>query len=410
MNVNNRWFQLSAYLTAMIMIANFQYAWTLFVSPIQRGNGWTLSAVQWAFTLFILCQTWVQPLSGRLIDRLGPRVLFTLAGLLCGAGWAGMGMISSLRVLYLLYAMAGVGSAIVYGGSIGSALKWFVDRRGLATGIIASGFGGGAALFVPIISRIIASSGYRNAFIWTGLFQGTIIILVAQFVRHPPEQARPAVAVKTTSAPGVSLSPGEMLRVPRFYLLYLIFVMMATGGLVLTAQAGPIARSWGISVWALTLTTALGPIANTMSRVSFGWLSDRIGRELSMGIGFLMNAVCLTLVGTIGHVSDLAFIVTMLLAFFTWGEMYSLFPSTLGDYFGSRYASSNYGILYTGKGVASIIGGGVAAILFEKFGSWSAVFGGGAVMALIAGVLALQLRARIASLKGLVVAAPTPVP
>ena len=189
MNINNRWFQLVAALIAMIMIANLQYAWTLFVQPLQAGTGWKLSDIQFAFTLFILFQTWVQPLDGWLIDRLGPRGFISAAGVFCGLGWAGMGYATSLPMLYALYCVAGMGAAFVYSGSIGSALKWFKERRGLASGIMAAGFGGGTALFIPVIQSIIGSSGYGSAFVATGLFQGMVILIVAQFLRHPPKGA-----------------------------------------------------------------------------------------------------------------------------------------------------------------------------------------------------------------------------
>src|SRR5688572_19027768 len=175
-NVNNRWFQLVASLIAMIMIANLQYSWTLFVKPLQASTGWRLSDIQFAFTLFILFQTWVQPLDGWFIDRLGPRGFISAAGLLCGLGWAGMGYATSLPMLYTQYCAAGVGAAFVYSASIGSALKWFKDRRGLASGIMAAGFGGGTALFIPFISSTIESRGYQAAFIATGLVQGLVIV------------------------------------------------------------------------------------------------------------------------------------------------------------------------------------------------------------------------------------------
>src|SRR5262247_3491807 len=195
MSINNRWFQLCASLIAMIMIANLQYAWTLFVNPLQKGTGWSLTEIQWAFTLFIFFQTWVQPIDGFLIDRMGPRWFISVAGLLCGFGWAGMGYATTLPMLYALYCAAGIGAAFVYSGSIGSALKWFKERRGLASGIMAAGFGGGTALFIPFISRVIATRGYAAAFIATGIFQGTIILIVAQFMRHPAPAAAPAQPV-----------------------------------------------------------------------------------------------------------------------------------------------------------------------------------------------------------------------
>src|SRR5262245_55848883 len=231
-NIHNRWFQLVASLIAMIMIANLQYAWTLFVQPLQRGTGWKLSDIQYAFALFILFQTWVQPLDGWLIDRIGPRWFISVAGLLCGLGWAGMGYAKSLPMLYVLYCAAGVGAAFVYSGSIGSALKWFKDRRGLASGIMAAGFGGGAALFIPFISWTIANRGYEAAFLSTGLFQGLVIVIVAQFLRHPSQTTATAQVGVRRAAEVAQLTTVEMLRRPQFYMMYAAFVMMGTGFLL----------------------------------------------------------------------------------------------------------------------------------------------------------------------------------
>jgi OFA family oxalate/formate antiporter-like MFS transporter len=396
MNVNNRWFQLVASLIAMIMIANLQYAWTLFVRPLQASTQWRLSDIQFAFTLFILFQTWVQPLDGWLIDRLGPRGFISAAGLLCGLGWAGMGYATSLPMLYVLYCVAGTGAAFVYSGSIGSALKWFKDRRGLASGIMAAGFGGGTALFIPMISSIIANRGYAAAFVATGVLQGVVILVVAQFLRHPPpEPAKPA-ATTATAASQVGkrhFTTMEMLRTPQFYAMYVAFVLMATGGLLVTANAGPISSSWGYPAAVLTMAATLSPLANGASRIFWGWASDKIGRENGMVVAFVLQAICLFLVVPLGQLSGAWFAAVLVAVYFTWGEIYSLFPATAADYFGSRHATSNYAVLYTAKGVASIIGGWVGALLFERFGSWSVGFYGSALMALIAAGIALGLKA-----------------
>jgi MFS transporter, OFA family, oxalate/formate antiporter len=403
--LNNRWFQLCASLVAMIMIANLQYAWTLFVKPMQASTHWKLSDIQFAFTLFILFQTWVQPLDGWLIDRLGPRGFISAAGLLCGLGWAGLGYATSLPMLYALYCAAGIGAAFVYSGCIGSALKWFKDRRGLASGIIAAGFGGGTALFIPVISSIIASRGYQSAFIATGLFQGLMIVVVAQFLRHPQaDAAQPAVVAKAATGKR-QFTTLEMLRTPQFYMMYAMFVMMATGGLLVTANAGPMSQSWGLTAAALTLAATLSPVANGTSRISWGWVSDHLGRENTMAIAFLLQAICLVLVVAVGHLSGGWFTLSLVLVYFTWGEIYSLFPSTVGDYFGTRNATSNYSVLYTAKGVASIIGGWFGAFLYEQTGTWSGGFYGSAIMALIAAGMALSLRSATASAK-----APVGVP
>jgi OFA family oxalate/formate antiporter-like MFS transporter len=413
-SINNRWFQLCASLVAMIMIANLQYAWTLFVQPLQGATGWKLSDIQFAFTLFILCQTWVQPLDGWLIDRLGPRGFISMAGLLCGLGWAGMGYATSLPQLYVLYCLAGTGAAFVYSGSIGSALKWFKDRRGLASGIMAAGFGGGTALFIPFISSMLESSGHRATFVATGVLQGLVILIVAQFLRHPAAEA--ASAKPAAGAAGLQLGKRqfttlEVLRTPQFYALYVAFVLMSTGGLLVTANAGPIARSWGLSAAALTLAATLSPLANGASRIFWGWASDRLGRENTMIVAFTLQAFFLYLVVAIGQQSAALFAFTLVMIYFTWGEIYSLFPATSADYFGTRNATSNYAVLYTAKGTASIMGGWVAAMLYERSGSWAVGFYGSAVMALVAAGIAFGLRnarmaerAREASVPGAVLA------
>ena len=396
MNIHNRWFQLVASVIAMIMIANLQYAWTLFVKPMQLATGWKLSDIQWAFTLFILFQTWVQPAQGFLIDRLGPRVFTTAAGVMCGVGWAGLGLVTPLPMLYGLYLVAGFGAALVYGGCMGSALKWFTKDRGFAAGVIAAGFGGGTALFIPFIASMIQHQGYKTAFLTTGIFQGVVILAVAQFLRHPPRAAAPAASAKRAPELGHhDYTTGEMLRTPQFYILYAMFVMMATGGLLVTANAGPMAGSWGIPAAALAAATSFNELANGGSRIFWGWASDRIGRELTMGIAFTIQAVCLVLVLTVGRLSGTLFTVTLIVTFFTWGEIFSLFPSLVADYFGTRCATANYGVLYSAKGVASIISGGVAAVLYEHFGTWSACFYGSAALALLAAVTAFGLRSSL---------------
>ena len=394
MTIKNRWFQLVASVIAMVMIANLQYAWTLFVKPVQAGTGWKLSDIQLAFTLFILFQTWVQPVQGWLIDRMGPRVFTSIAAVLCGIGWGGLGMATSLPMFWTLYILAGIGAALVYGGCMGSALKWFTERRGLAAGLIAGGYGGGAALFTPMIAWVLGHQGYRAAFLYTGVFQGAVILVIAQFLCHPQTAAQP-VAARAAAGAAVGtrhFTTAEMLRTPQFYVLYAMFVMMATGGLLVTANAGPMAASWGISVAFLTLATSLNAMANGASRIFWGWVSDKTGRELAMGIAFSLQAACLLLVLTVGRLSGPLFTVSLVLVFFTWGEVFSLFPSLVGDYYGAKNATSNYGVMYSAKGVASIIGGVVAALLYETFGSWDACFYGSAALALIAAGMAFGLR------------------
>jgi OFA family oxalate/formate antiporter-like MFS transporter len=261
---------------------------------------------------------------------------------------------------------------------------------------MAAGFGGGTALFIPFISSMIASRGYQSAFIATGIFQGLVIVVVAQFLRHPPREATTEAKPTAAGASQVGrrhFTTAEMMRTSQFYVMYTMFVLMATGGLLVTANAGPMARSWGLTAGALTLAATLSPLANGASRIFWGWVSDHIGRETAMVTAFLLQAVCLSLVVVLGQRSGGWFAFTLVLVYFTWGEIYSLFPAMAADYFGTRSATSNYGVLYTAKGVASIIGPWFGALLYEQSGSWSMGFYGSAVMALVAAGLAIGLRA-----------------
>ena len=234
----NRWFRLVAAIISMMMIANLQYAWTLFVEPMRKATHWGLSDVQWAFTLYIAFQTWVMPLAGFMIDRVGPRLFLTVAGVICGIGWIGMGHADSLPMLYVLYSTAGFGAALVYCGSLGIGMKWFADRRGLASGLVAAGYGSGSALFVPFVVSLIKNYDYTTAFLYTGLFQSTLIIIAAQFLRNPaPGEApvAPPNAAKVRSR-GQDFTSAEMLRTPHYYLMFSMALMMGIGGLMTTRR------------------------------------------------------------------------------------------------------------------------------------------------------------------------------
>jgi OFA family oxalate/formate antiporter-like MFS transporter len=392
----NRWVRLVASVIAMIMIANLQYAWALFVKPIMGATGWKLSEVQYGFTLFIIFETWMMPLSGWLMDRLGPRIFMSVAAVLCGFGWAGLGQAHTLTQLYVLYSIAGLGAALIYCGSTSTGLKWFPDKLGLASGLIAAGFGSGAALFVPVIAYVIRVENYRAAFLYTGVAQGIVMLCASQFLINP-DPNDPQVAGKKAGSRfkvrshAEQFTSFEMLRTPQFYVLYAMMLMMGIGGLMVTAQVGSVADTLGISKVAFTLALTINPLANGSGRIFWGWVSDHVGRERTMIVAFLIQALALVSVLRLGRHSPFWFITLLAIVFFTWGEIYSLFPAASADFFGIRNASSNYSFLYSSKGVAAILAGGLAAQLFEKTGTWTTAFYGSATLALLAGLMAFGL-------------------
>ncbi len=382
-----RWRQIVACMIAMLAVANLQYAWTYFTDPLTQSLQVSLAAVQLAFTFFVITQTGLAPVNGYLVDRFGARVVVSLAALLVGIGWIGAGLAESLFALYVAYGIGGIGAGAVYGATIGIAIKWFPDRRGLCVGIVAGSYGFGTALTILPITNMIETSGYRFSFILWGAIQGIVVLLAAQFLRMPPAGWAPEgwEAIKARVQRKVQQSsrdytPREMLRSGSFYLLYLMMTLVTFSGLMLTAQLAPIARNYGFdkytlfgSFTVLTLAGTINQVLNGSARPFFGWISDHLGRYDTMAIVFILEAVAITGI-TLLVDQPVWFIILSGLMFFAWGDIYSLFPSAIGDIFGSKYATTNYGFQYTAKGAGSILAGPFAVWLMEAYDSWIPVF------------------------------------
>lgn len=389
--LGNRWVQLISAVVAMIMIANLQYAWTLFTTPLKAELGTTLPAIQYAFTLFIMFETFVQPVGGFLLDKFGSRLMFTVAGIFVGLGWSMMGQVHSLGALYFFYAMAGTGAAIIYGGSISVSIRWFSDRKGLATGLIAAGFGMGALPFIPVIGSLLKGSGVASAFMSTGIFQGAIVLIVAQILRYPPSYLESLKSKKEKSTKVVmtekDFRPTETLRTPHFWLIWLMFISINVGGLIITAQTKPFGKHIGITAAAILIAVSAQNLGNGLGRFGWGWISDRLGRYRTMFIAFLVNSILLFFLPILGH-NDGMYIVLTALIMLTWGEIFALFPAVNADLFGTAYAATNYGFLYSAKGFASIFAGGLAAWLATHY-NWQVVFTAAAFFSLFASIMSL---------------------
>ena len=394
--LGGRWGQLAIGVVCMAMIANLQYGWTLFVEPMDNKYGWGRASIQIAFTIFILAETWLVPIEGWFVDKYGPRVVVLFGGLLCGISWMMNAYADSLTLLYVSAAIGGIGAGAVYGTCVGSALKWFPDRRGLAAGITAAGFGAGSALTILPIAWMIAEKGYEATFLWFGLGQGLIVLLCAMLLSAPREDETKQVKaeVQQTSR---HYKPSEVLKQPVFWVMYFMFVVVAGGGLMATAQLASIAKDWGVAdipvtllgltLPCLTFALAIDRVLNGVTRPFFGWISDKIGREPTMFIAFLLEAVGILALYHYGH-DPIAFMVLTGLVFFAWGEIYSLFPSTSADTFGSKFAAANAGMLYTAKGTAALLVP-ISAWLAATTGGWYAVFVLASVLNFIAAFMAL---------------------
>jgi MFS transporter, OFA family, oxalate/formate antiporter len=379
----SRWGQLIFVIVCMVMIANLQYGWTLFVNPISKAHGWSIASIQFAFAIFIALETWLTPIQGWIVDilgpRHGPRTMIAFGGIMVALGWVINSTAESLTMLYAGAVVSGTGGGAIYATSVGHAVKWFPDRRGLAVGLTAAGYGAGAALTVIPIRYVIDTSGYQAAFLWFGLIQGGVVFVLAWMLRGPGLGEIPSATPPKVQQSTRSYSPGEVLKTPVFWLLYVMFVMVSASGLMATAQIAPIASDFGVAntivfLGGTTLTVALivDNVANGAARPLFGWISDNIGREYTMAIAFSLGGLSYWLLGSLGT-APWAFVVFAAMIFLTWGEIFSLFPSTCTDTFGAKFATVNLSLLYTAKGTSAFLTP-VANMIKDATGSWHMVF------------------------------------
>jgi MFS transporter, OFA family, oxalate/formate antiporter len=391
---SNSWVQLAIGIICMASVANLQYGWTLFVNPIDAKYHWGREAIQVAFTVFVLIETWLVPVEGYLVDKLGPRWVVMVGGILVGIAWVINSSAASLPVLYLAAAIGGIGTGCVYGTCVGNALKWFPGRRGIAAGLTASGFGAGAAATIVPIAHMINSAGYEQAFFTFGLIQGGIVFVLSWLLLVPPPTILAKAPKPSTTTHGYK--PTDVLRSPVFYVLYLMFVLIAAGGLTMAASMAPIAKDFGIaktnvdlfgmSMAALPFALFLNRIFDGVGRPFFGWVSDQIGREYTMALAFFGGALCLFILSQSGT-NPVVFVLATAFYFGVYGEIFSLFPATQGDTFGSKYAAANAGMLYTAKGTGAAFVWAFTAL--AKAHGWGSVFSLFLTFNVVAGLLAL---------------------
>jgi MFS transporter, OFA family, oxalate/formate antiporter len=390
----SRWVQLALMVLCTVMLGNMQYGWTLFVNPMRQATHWQVASIQLAFTIMILLNTWLAPIEGWVVDRRGPRMVVMFGGLMAALCWVMYSRAQSLSTLYAAGAIGGIALGCVFGTCMGSALKWFPDRRGFAAGMIAAGYSLGPAFMVIPLAGMIHSSGYRQTFLVFGLIQGLSILLLGMLLLKPvvPQIRSASRAILQ----GAEFSPVQTLRTGVFWVIYLVYVLIGFGGMVLTAQLGPLAKDLGVdlrpvamlgfSMPALTLAVTVDNFANGITRPLCGFLSDRIGRENAMLLLFGSEALAFVGLAAFGH-SAVAFVISAAFVFLFWGEIFAVFPAICGDTFGVRNATANNGLLYTAKGT-SALAVPLASLLVSATGTWTSMLLAAAAASLLAGLLA----------------------
>lgn len=392
-----RWFQLAVGVVCMIATANIQYAWTLFVPEIQGEYGWSRASIQVAFTLFVIVQTWLAPLEGYFIDKFGPRLMVAFGAIFIGVAWVINSQATTLAGFYVGAAVGGIGVGSIYATCINNAIKWFPDRRGLAVGLTAGGYGAGSAATILPIAAMIESAGFQQTFLFFGILQGTLAFIAAWFLRSPTgnEVRKSSKLVQSTH----SYTLKEAMSTKLFWLMFTMFILVVTGGMMAVAQLGVIAQDLGVKEFqvdlhffvmaALPLALMLDRIMNGISRPLFGWISDHIGREKTMVIAFTLEGFGIIALGYFGH-NPYAFLILSGIVFLAWGEVYSLFSALAGDAFGTKHIGKIYGVLYTAKGIGALFVP-VGNLMMEATGTWSTVLYTVATMDLVAALLAVTV-------------------
>lgn len=390
----NRIVQLIAGVITIACVADFQYSWTLFSTLFVGDLGVSLALVQMAFTIFLVFESSCQFIGGMMIDRFGPRSIFILAAIMFGCGWGLLGKITNLVGLYVCAGVAGFAVAIVYGGTLSLATRWFPDHRGLANGFITAGYGMGALLFMPALNSFINSGAYKTALLVTGCIQGIIIFVMALIIRYPPAYMDMTKERNAAKKRGEKIevvltdkdfTTSEALRTPQFWAIWITFLSICVGGLIISAQTKPFGQSLSYSASIISIAVACQLMGNGIGRPFWGWVSDHLGRFKVLGLVFLANAILLFLVPFVGQ-TPTGYIVITTLVMFTWGELYSLFPSLNADLFGTAYAPTNYGLLYACRVFSAILSGGFAAWIGTTFG-WNAVFAIAACFSLFSAIM-----------------------
>jgi OFA family oxalate/formate antiporter-like MFS transporter len=369
-NLRYRWFILSLAILLNMTISIYQYSWSLFANNLQEELGWSLAAVSFTFTIFQLTN-FSQPFSGALADARGPKGVGIVSTLLVGLGFILSSQTSAPWQLWVCFGMGGIGVGALTALAVAAAIKWFPDKRGLASGLTAFGYGAGTAIFNWMIQAFLKIFGVRSTFIYIGLLMIAILLPAVLLFKYPPDAWTPAPAGLSSKSSRVNrdYTPGEMVRTPQWFLIYFSFTFAISTVLVFAAQMKMIAREFGIPQAYFDLVLILFPLGNGVSRIFGGAISDRIGREKTMVIFFVLLGLSVLTLIYLGA-NPVVFVIFVFLCALLGGSPFALYAATIGDYYGPKYATTNLGITQTSKAWAGLISGWFCGFLVSLTGSF----------------------------------------
>lgn len=363
------------------------YAWSVFVLPLEKEFGWTRGQTSWVFTIAILCFAASFILAGRIQDQKGPRLCAAIGGTLVGAGFVAASFTSSLTFLYIAFGViVGLGNGFGYATPTPVASKWFPDKRGLVVGLMVAGYGAGSAIIGPVATSLIGSMGWRPTFQILGAVFFVMGMIGTALMRNPPAGYRPAgwtPAAATAAVSARDYTPGEMVKTPTFYLLWIAYCLGATAGLMTISQLVPFARNSGLSATAATLAVTIGAFGNAGGRLLSGALSDTLGRLATLRTMVLISAAAMPIWFFVRHDMTM-FYVVLAVVYWCYGTQLSVFASTTADFFGTRNLGSNYGLLFTAWGIAGVLGPKIGAQVFDSVGDYQYAFYAAAALAVVA--------------------------
>jgi len=385
----NRWWRVVGGMSMNLALGTL-YAWSVFVAPLEKEFGWKRADTSMVFTIAVVVFALTFILAGRLQDKFGPFWVSLTGGVLVSLGFFLCAFTHSLTYLYVCFGViGGLGNGFGYATPIPVMAKWFPDKRGLAVGLAVGGYGGGSAIFGPLANlKLIPAYGVHTTFMILGGIFLVMTVFGAFLLHNPPAGYKPAGWAPTpaakASATTYEFSPSEVLRTPAFYLMWVAYALGASAGLMVISQLVPFAKSVGIASAAIaTMGLVVGAFGNASGRILSGWMSDALGRlnvlRLMIAISMIAMPILYLVGGSVAPLYVMVFIV-----YWCYGTQLSVNASTTSDFWGTKNAGLNYGMLFTAWGVAGIIGPRIAGVLFDKYKNYQMAFYTAAVLALVA--------------------------